>query len=66
MFISNNCPSFHLWRKENLLKHRKVSKYYELDCGSSNIYQIKRASSNLLDVAINSIIVSKKKSLNQC
>ena len=32
MFISNNRPSFHLWWKENLAKHRKVSKYYETDC----------------------------------
>ena len=32
MFISNNHPSFHLWWKENLVKHRKVSKYYETDC----------------------------------
>ena len=23
---------FHLWWKENLLKHRKVSRYYETDC----------------------------------
>ena len=30
-FISNNRTSFHLWWKENLLKHRKVSKYYETD-----------------------------------
>ena len=27
MFISNNRPSFHLWWNENLVKHRKVSKY---------------------------------------
>ena len=32
MFISNNRPSLHLWWKENLVKHRKVSKYYETDC----------------------------------
>ena len=31
MFLSNNGPSFHLWSKENLVKHRKVSKYYETD-----------------------------------
>ena len=24
--------SFHLWCKENLLNHQKVSKYYEHDC----------------------------------
>ena len=32
MFLSNNRPSFQLWWKENLLKHQKVSKYYETDC----------------------------------
>ena len=32
MFISNNRTSFHLWWKENLVKHRKVSKYHETDC----------------------------------
>ena len=31
MFISNDCPSFHLWWKKNLVKHWKVSKYYETD-----------------------------------
>ena len=34
MFVSNNRPSFHLWWKENLVKHQKVSKYYETDCSS--------------------------------
>ena len=29
MFISNNRASFHLWWNRNLLKHQKVSKYYE-------------------------------------
>ena len=29
MFITNNHASFHLWLKKNLLKHQKVSKYYE-------------------------------------
>ena len=33
MFISNNRTSFHLWRKENLIKNQKVSKCYENDCG---------------------------------
>ena len=32
MLISNNRPSFHLWGKKNLVKHQKVSKYYENDC----------------------------------
>ena len=31
--ITNNHVSFHLWGKENLLNHQKVSKYYEHDCG---------------------------------
>ena len=37
MFITNNHPSFHLWRKENLLNHEKVSKYYEDDCRTKEI-----------------------------
>ena len=28
-FIANNRASFHSWWKENLIKHQKVSKYYE-------------------------------------
>ena len=32
----NNRPSFHLRWKENFLKHRKVSKYYETDSRSLN------------------------------
>ena len=36
MFISNNRSSFHLWWKENLVKHRKVSKYYETNFRSEN------------------------------
>ena len=32
MIISNNRPSLHFWWKENLVKHQKVSKYYETDC----------------------------------
>ena len=32
MFINNNRSSFHLWWKENLIKHHTVSKYYENDC----------------------------------
>ena len=32
MSISNNHPSFHLWWKENLVKHQKVSKHYENIC----------------------------------
>ena len=32
IFISNSRPSCHFWWKENLVKHQKVSKYYENDC----------------------------------
>ena len=32
MYLSNIQPSFHLWWKENLVKHGKVSRYYETDC----------------------------------
>ena len=32
MYISNYRPWFSLWRKENLEKHQKVSKYYENGC----------------------------------
>ena len=28
LFITNNCASFHLWWKENLVKHQKVLQYY--------------------------------------
>ena len=31
MFVSNKRAWFHLWRKENLVKHKKLSKYYEND-----------------------------------
>ena len=34
MFISDNSASFHLWWKENFVKYREVSKYYETDCRS--------------------------------
>ena len=32
MFITNTHDSFHLWWKENLGRHQKVSKYYDQDC----------------------------------
>ena len=32
MFVSNKRPSFHMCSKKNLVKHRKVSKYYETGC----------------------------------
>ena len=38
MFITNNHASFHLWGKENLVKHQKVSKYYDHDYRSFFCY----------------------------
>ena len=32
MLVSNNQASFQLWWKERLVKHQKVSKYYDNDC----------------------------------
>ena len=40
-FIINNQVSFHLWSKENLVKHQKVSKYFDHGWNASswtNIY----------------------------
>ena len=37
MFITNNEDSFHLWRKKNLVKHQKASKYYGQDCSLANL-----------------------------
>ena len=55
MFISNNRASFFLWWKENLVKHQKVSKYYENDhsykakvintCGMWVFWKCKRPNS---------------------
>ena len=36
MFITNSRALFQLWRKENLVKHQKVSKY----CENENIMKI--------------------------
>ena len=30
MFVTNNYASFYLWWKGNLVKHQKVSKYYDM------------------------------------
>ena len=38
MFITNNHTSFHLWWKENLVRHQKVSKYYDHDCSLTLSY----------------------------
>ena len=32
IFITKNDASFLLWRKKNLVKHQKVSKYYDHNC----------------------------------
>ena len=37
MFITNNHASFHLVLKENLVKHQKVSKYYNRNCSSLSV-----------------------------
>ena len=34
--ISNNHALFHLWWKECLVKHQKVSKYYPIDCSKES------------------------------
>ena len=38
MFISNNHALLHFWCKENLVKHQKVSKYYENDYSYKSLY----------------------------
>ena len=38
MFRSNNCTLFHFWWKKNLVKHQKVSKYYEIDCLQDSVF----------------------------
>ena len=47
MFISNNRLSFHLWRKENLVKHQKFSKYYENDC---SLFPFERKKENIVPI----------------
>ena len=48
MFISNNRKWFHLWWKEDLLKHQRVSKHYENDC--SMILNLKNYIKHIFDV----------------
>ena len=38
MFMSNNRPLLDLWLKGNLVKHRKVAKYYKTDCLQNFIF----------------------------
>ena len=56
MFISNTRLSFHVWRKENLVKHQKVSKYYATDCSSKKCehFQLEnnqQSNANVLTIA---------------
>ena len=61
MYISNNQASLHFWSKENLIKHQKVSKYYENDCSYKSIYvdvdcNDKMSFQSLTNVRENSIL----------
>ena len=47
MFITNNCASFHLWWKKNLVKHQKVSKYYENYCRYYILYNFVHEKNDL-------------------
>ena len=53
MFLSNNRSSFHLWQKENLVKHEIVLKYYEnsyrLRCIKQMFLIIGEAKETVLD-----------------
>ena len=63
MFISNNHPLFNLWWNKNLVKHRKVSKYYETYCLHDFIFlfmfllTIKKAKNSPIDTTIFSIFL---------
>ena len=46
-YVTNNHASFHLWWKENLLNHQKVSKYYEHDCRSWHEQKISKCKMRL-------------------
>ena len=61
VYISNNHASLHFWCKKNLVKHLKVSKYYENDCSYKSIYvdvdcNDKMSFQPLTNVTKNSII----------
>ena len=60
MFISNNRALFHLLINENLVKHQRVSKYYENDCGLSSIFNVVKLLQMLL---IRGILMVKKPDL---
>ena len=50
MFITNSCALFHLWWKDNLVKHQKASKCYENDCRSDEAY-LERTSASFQNFA---------------
>ena len=56
MFISNNRPSFDLWWKENLVKHRKVSRCYETDCRTTNFSKFCFTCENIFSITIGNFI----------
>ena len=53
MFISNNRTSFDLRWNENLVKHQKVSKYYETGCRN----KLNRIESKISEALINNEII---------
>ena len=53
-FITNNQASFHLWRKENLIKHKKFSKYYDHGCRSRS----KKLNENNTEIRIYKMVLN--------
>ena len=65
MFISNNCPSFHLLWKKNLVKDWEISKYYKTDCRFSMASVLKKGRNKIRTInwywyAINGRIKKKR------
>ena len=52
MFISNNRASSHLLWKENLVKHQKVSKYYEYGCSLSDNFSNKTVRDGMFGLGL--------------
>ena len=52
MFISNNRPSFHLWLKENLLKHPESQNIMKLIAGLPIYYEHNILTHEKLDYAM--------------
>ena len=65
MFISNNRALFHLRWKENLVKHQRVSKYYENGCGFSNhiVFEVFNFSITKLNIYVGEATVSSSRCL---